>query len=693
MNTAVFSQLDSFLESQLKHWPQARKAFDDLKDVMVRKVPGTDIVLQYNPARISSTTARTKPGEIAARPCFLCAGNRPAQQTAVDLGNGFELTVNPYPILRNHLCVISRSHRPQRFADCCQATLDIAAALPEDHIILYNGPHSGASAPDHLHMQIGLADGIPLVEWLKGHFSEIPQSPATVRPLGFPVTVLSDPDCRSMTDCLDAMPKAPDEYEPRFNLLAMNHQGRVICAVIPRTFHRPSCYYSTDSRQRLVSPGAIDMFGLLITPRKQDFDSLDAAQVERIYSQVTPSRPRIRVGIMSGTDIRFTLNGTFRFNGTPVTGEHGVSLQDGRLAWMGGFHDSITLIPDCSESTFTLEDVTIGSNFHWQRRERQTFPGALQFIADSGTIHAINAVDIEDYLTSVISSEMKATAAPEFLKAHAVISRSWVMAQLRPGPEEGEAGQTAAQDRIIRWYDHDQHRLFDVCADDHCQRYQGLTRVISEAARKAVSDTCGQVLLYKGRLCDARFSKCCGGMTEQFETCWQDRHVPYLVPVSDPFCGQADADTLRSSLNGYDLETPDWYRWTRHYSAEELSELIARKTGIGFGTVIGLKPLKRGPSGRIFELEVQGTERSVIFGKELEIRRILSDTHLLSSAFEVECEHDANGNVVAFTLHGSGWGHGVGLCQIGAARMGSLGYTYREILEHYYPGTETGKAY
>lgn len=694
MNTAIFSQLDQFLESQLAQWPQAAKAFADLEHVLVRKVPGTEVTLQCNPARIVSTVARVKPEELAARPCFLCEKNRPPQQRSIDLENGFELTVNPYPILKQHFCVVSRTHRPQLFKDCCQATLDIAACLPQQYLIMYNGPHSGASAPDHLHMQIGLSAGVPLADWLKANADTLTGKPEIFQPLGFPVVALSNPECGELLDYLDALPRPEGEHEARFNFLAVNWHGKILCAVVLRTHHRPSCYYLTDERQRLVSPGAIDMFGFMITPRKQDFDCLDAGQIGRIYSQVTPSRPVIRVGIMSGTDISFTLNGSFRAGQYEVTGAQKVSLENGLVSWNGRQFAELMLTPCAGKDSFTLQDVTIGSSFHWQRKEPQTFNGSLQFIISDGNLWAVNHVDIEDYLTSVISSEMKATAAPEFLKAHAVISRSWVMAQLRPYADASDSAvPTQSGDRIIRWYDHDQHRMFDVCADDHCQRYQGTTRVISEAARQAVQDTCGQVLLYRGKLCDARFSKCCGGRTEVFESCWQDTPIPYLVSVEDKFCSQATPETLKSSMNGYDLETPDWLHWTRKYTAEELSGLIAVKTGIDFGMITDLKPLKRGPSGRIVELEIVGTKRSVTIGKELEIRRVLSDTHLLSSDFIVERGADRNGNVESFTLTGNGWGHGVGLCQIGAAVMGSKGYSYKEILDHYYPGTNTGKAY
>ena len=342
----------------------------------------------------------------------------------------------------------------------------------------------------------------------------------------------------------------------------------------------------------------------------------------------------------------------------------------------------------------------------------------------------INEIDVERYLTSVISSEMSATASKALLKAHAVISRSWVLAQIGPSTSRSEQGshdplsdtsssgkQSSSSDAMqesenlrIRWYDHDDHTLFDVCADDHCQRYQGVTRASTPIVEEAVHETAGEVLLYAGTLCDTRFSKCCGGVTEQFESCWEPVPHPYLRAVRDgaetafpdltqeeeadrwirqtpaAYCHTRDAAILRQVLNSYDQETTDFYRWQVQYTQEELSELIARKSGFHVGQVVDLVPIERGPSGRIVRLEIRGTARSVVIGKELEIRRTLSETHLYSSAFVVEKGAVSHGIPTSFRLIGAGWGHGVGLCQIGAAVMGAQGFDYRQILMHYYPG-------
>ncbi len=712
----LFKHLGQCLEQQLQVWPAAKQAFDNLEQVQTRILSSSGLALQHNPARIISTTAKVKPAETAVRSCFLCSQNRPVEQIAFDAGDGFDLLLNPYPILREHFCVVSREHRPQKFKDCYEKMLQIAQQLKPGYMIFYNGPRSGASAPDHLHMQIGRAEGIPLVDKLRENEPPQKDEPITIQPFGFPIIVIKGSDPQKLWDFISGMTIYDGEYEPRMNVLSFNREGQVITAVIPRSKHRPDCYYAQEGKV-LVSPGGIDMFGMVITPRKEDFDTLNEKQVLDIYRQVTRQQPKIRVGIMASKEIRFCLNDSYTDGRNYFEGEMKISATGGKLDWNGILVDSLTLKPNEHGSTFTLHDVTIGIGFHWERNEEQTFPGQLKFIVEDGLVRAINILPVEDYLTSVISSEMKPTATKEFLKAHAVISRSWVLAQLRSPYHKADAATPVTNDhilnRIIKWYDHDQHTLFDVCADDHCQRYQGRTRIISAAAQTAVQETFGQTLVHEGHLCDARFSKCCGGVTEQFETCWQDEHKPYLVALRDSsinegalpdlsieenarewilsepksFCNSADANILSESLNGYDLETPDYYRWTVEYTTARVSDIFRRKSGLDIGDIVDLRPVKRGPSGRIYELEIEGTKQTVTIGKELEIRRTLSESHLFSSAFIVEKTQDG------FILKGAGWGHGVGLCQIGAAVMAAKGYTYREILQHYYPETTLGRFY
>ena len=712
----IFKHLDQCLEQQLTVWPAAKQAFSNLEQVQTRVLSSSGLALQHNPARIISTTAKVKPAETAVRSCFLCSENRPVEQIAFDAGDGFDLLLNPYPILREHFCVVSREHRPQKFMDCYEKMLQIAQQLEPGYMIFYNGPRSGASAPDHLHMQIGRSEGIPLLDKLRENEPPAKDEPITIQPFGFPVIVIKGSDPTKLWDYISGMTIYDGDYEPRMNVLSFNRDGQVITAIIPRSKHRPDCYYAQDGKI-LVSPGGIDMFGLVITPRKEDFESLTERQVLDIYRQVTPQQPRIRVGIMAAKEIRFCLNDSYTDGRSSFEGEMSISAIQGRLSWNGVLIDSLTLKPNDHSATFTLHDVTIGIGFHWERKEEQTFSGQLKFIVEDCLVRAINILPVEDYLTSVISSEMKPTASREFLRAHAVISRSWVLAQLRSPYHKADTAKPITNDhilnRIIKWYDHDQHTLFDVCADDHCQRYQGRTRIISAAAQAAVKDTFGQTLVSEGHLCDARFSKCCGGITEEFETCWQDEHKPYLVALRDSsinegalpdltveenarqwilsepksFCNSADGNILSESLNGYDLETHDFYRWTVEYTTAQISDIFRRKSGLDIGDLVDLRPVKRGPSGRIYELEIEGTKQTVTIGKELEIRRTLSESHLFSSAFVIEKTQDG------FTLKGAGWGHGVGLCQIGAAVMAAKGYTYREILQHYYPHTTLGRFY
>ena len=408
----------------------------------------------------------------------------------------------------------------------------------------------------------------------------------------------------------------------------------------------------------------------------------------------------LSVGIFSSGEIAFELLKPCSFGGRKYCGPHKAFFSEGRILFEGGEYDELLFAaPEqkegFSDAVFALAGVTIGVDFHWERQETQRFAGSLRIIVENGRLTAINVIGIEDYLRSVISSEMKATAPQEFLKAHAVISRSWLLAQIRkkekslPRPEP-----KIREGRLVRWFDREDHLNFDVCADDHCQRYQGLSRVAAEAVDKVVEATWGEVLTYGGQICDARFSKCCGGVTELFSSCWEDIDYPYLrslrdasAPGAEPFCNTRDLKILSHVLNDYDLETLDFYRWKVEYSRSELSELVNRRSGIDFGEIRELNPLRRGPSGRIIELEIVGSKRSLAVGKELMIRRWLSESHLKSSAFTISYEDDR------IILTGRGWGHGVGLCQIGAAVMGEKGYSYSEILSHYFPGSALEKQY
>lgn len=427
----------------------------------------------------------------------------------------------------------------------------------------------------------------------------------------------------------------------------------------------------------------------------------------------------VSVGILQHDKIGFVLEGGYSLNGESVNGSWTAEVKDGKILWNGNLYDELLFNPVDSDASFIIKDVIIGINFHWERKEDQRFQGALKIIVSEDQPVAINLLSVEDYLVSVISSEMSASASLELLKAHAVISRSWLLAQIEKNKElvssnESYSAFTQTEDELIRWYDREDHTLFDVCADDHCQRYQGITRSFAnlETVKQAVNETKGLVLMSEDRICDARFSKCCGGVVEEFQNCWEDKQFPYLVKLRDTagnpdipdltieteaikwiksrpeaFCNTTDKAILEQVLNNYDQETTDFYRWEVRYTQEELSELVNRRSGIDFGTVQELIPIARGTSGRITRLKIVGTQKTMIIGKELEIRRTLSTSHLYSSAFTVEKKDDT------FILRGAGWGHGVGLCQIGAAVMGEKGYAFDRILLHFYVGASLIKLY
>lgn len=436
-------------------------------------------------------------------------------------------------------------------------------------------------------------------------------------------------------------------------------------------------------------------------------------------------KPYINVGIVTGKEISFTLNGKYLTQeGEVVTGQLKASATgNGKISLDTKKIESIELTPEDNNCSFTLHNVTIGISYHWERQEEQTFTGKLKLITDGENVIAINILPVEDYLVSVISSEMSATSSLEFLKSHAVISRSWLLAQIENRDRKNihkslQQNFTTDENCIIRWYDREDHKLFDVCADDHCQRYQGITKASNPSVAKAVKETEGMVLMYGDEICDARFSKCCGGVSETFDTCWEDKDYPYLQPVIDnsenndipdlsieenaekwirttpaAFCNTHDEKVLKQILNNYDQETTDFYRWKVKYSQKEISELIHRKTSIEFGDIKDLIPMQRGKSGRISRLKIVGTLRTVTIGKELEIRRALSESHLFSSAFVIDKTEVAGSVPSEFTITGAGWGHGVGLCQIGAAMMGEKGYYYDKILLHYYRNAEIKKVY
>ena len=726
------SPLNRYFDRQLRLWPETRDRYRELSHVETRElnVGTSTFEVQFNPARIRSTGATISKEAVAARPCFLCKANRPKEQMTKIQNADYELLVNPYPILPMHFTIPMRRHQVQQIRGMYGEMIQLLKNYPE-LMVFYNGPLCGASAPDHAHLQAGTSGVLPLQrEWqrLSRNLTEVAH-----RGEDATLSIIEDYPCaalvirargrrsseRMFATLYHALPKVPDQTEPMLNIVAWRTDEEYISVVFPRQKHRPDCYYKDNDEKLLVSPGALDMSGLIITPRREDFERITPEQAESILrecalsdenmaalkerlakaksnvqrSNASMEEPHVTVGIVSGQKVIFELNGDYTAKGETLTGMQTVELAEGGLLWRGQNYRSLRFHPQGDEASFTLHDVTIGVGFHWERQEKQTFRGTLRLVVEADKVLAINELPVEQYLESVISSEMSATSSPELLKAHAVISRSWLLYQMEKRKDESkEKGNSffsfvKKDDELLRWYDREDHTLFDVCADDHCQRYQGITRASSPAVAEAIKATRGQVLMSENELCDARFSKCCGGQTEEFQYCWENIKKPYLVSVSDPFCHTSDRRILSQVLNDYDQETPDFYEWTVEYTQEELTELVNRKTKLDLGDIVDLIPLDRGKSGRIWRLQLVGTNRSFTIGKELEIRRALSETHLYSSAFDVE-KRDGR-----FILHGRGWGHGVGLCQIGAAVMGEKGYDYDDILLYYYRGAEIKQIY
>ena len=731
-------EVEKFIRDQLSVWPEVSARFRALKSVSLRRLEagGLEAVLQHNPSRLASALAGTDEDTLKGSPCFLCRENLPPEQAVLPFegrkGRKYRIQVNPYPIFPQHLVIASERHLPQSIWHHFSDMLDMARSLP-GFTIFYNGPESGASAPAHLHFQACPGGVLPLEKALNGLMDRIREEGLEEVHYDIPgeleyltrvqeavvyhykhfmrgVFALRGRTSKSIGKLfyrlLESVPVSEGEKEPKFNLFVW-HDGREYRAIVVlRERHRTSHFYSDGPDHLTMAPGCADVAGWLIVPDPEDFKKLDGSLLAALLDEaaIRPEAERdivwrlkrrqrkVEVGIMSGEEIRFEII-------SDGAGPQTVRYRDGKVDYGGVLYDelvfdAVTRSTLFSEPSFILYGVTIGVDFHWERKQDQTFAGSLKFIVEDGKVTAVNRVGIEDYLVSVISSEMKASASLEFLKAHAVISRSWVLSQMenrRAGKSGSEAPVKLPQvpGELIRWWDHDDHKLFDVCADDHCQRYQGLTNAVGENVRKAVDETWGQVLTYDGQICDARFSKCCGGTMELFSTCWEDRDYPYLQALPDTpgeqpggpcFCDTSDEAILGQVLNDYDLETKDFYRWEVRYGRAELSELASRRTGVAFGEIRDLVPVGRGPSGRISRLKVVGTARTMVVGKELMIRRMLSETHLKSSAFDVEWEGDE------VVLRGRGWGHGAGLCQIGAAVMSTKGYGYKEILGHYYPG-------
>ena len=696
-------ELRKFIKDQLSVWPLAAANYRSLKSVRTREltVGGLPCRVQFNPERAFSTNADTSPEAIAARPCFLCADNRPPEQFHIKFegrkGRMYNVQVNPYPIFRDHLVIVRDRHLPQAIWHHLPDMLDFAVKYP-DWTVFYNGPESGASAPDHLHFQAVPRHQLPL-EAAVDAFLDAPGTPlASVKDAtlyrydGYArgVFALKATTSKSLTKLfyrlLECTARPAGETEPRFNLFAYAKGAEWRAFVVMRSAKRSHHYDAAGEEHLTISPGAADVAGVFVTPVREDFEKVTAARLEEILDEVTVSeheqemivwrltrtQPTVSVGILAAREICFEII-------SDGAGPQHVRWNDGRIDYNGTLYDelyfdSITRSTLFAEPSFVLHDVVIGIDFHWEQKRTLKFAGGLKFIVEGDHLRAVNLVGMEDYLLSVISSEMKSSASPELLKAHAVISRSWLLARMRDRQMAANGAEKPKAEVP--------HRDFDVCADDHCQRYQGLTMAVGDKVRTVIDETWGQVLRYDGQLCDTRYSKCCGGLTELFSTCWEDIDYPYLQCVEDPWCDCEDDAVLAQVLNDYDQQTRDFHDWTVRYTPEELSALVRERTGTDFGDIQALEPVERGPSGRIKYLRIVGSKHTETLGKELRIRRALSPSHLKSSAFSVE--RDPAG---AFVLRGRGWGHGVGLCQIGAAVMADRGFDYKQILLHYYPGT------
>lgn len=761
------SSISRFFNRQMEKWADARHRFRDLKHVETHQL-SDQLKVQWNPARIVSTGAKIDKKTLGDRPCFLCDKNRPKEQISKQIDERFLLLVNPFPILPVHFTIPARKHQPQSIYKN-YGEMHRFLSLHSELMVFYNGPKCGASAPDHLHFQAGTSGILPLqANWqrLSRNLTDIislndDEKIALIHDFVVPAFVIisksEDSDEALFHRLYKSMPVRGDETEPMMNIIAWRKGDEYISVVIPREKHRPEAYFAEGDAQMMVSPGALDMSGLIITPREEDFRKLTeesasailqecGVSTDKMNSIVTKLKaskeaelqvgtsalysydkePEVKVGIVSGQKIHFSLNKPYLAKGETVIGEQEVEFSEGGVLWNGNQYSSLTFHPQSADASFSLSDVTIGVNFHWERKETQTFLGTLRFVVESDKICAINELPVEKYLESVISSEMSATSSLELLKAHAVISRSWLLAQMKKRRDVAESGNnffsfTKKEDMLIRWYDREDHTIFDVCADDHCQRYQGITKETSPHVAEAIRQTKGQVLLDGDEICDARFSKCCGGVTEEFQYCWEDTPKNYLTAVRDialgiestlpnltneeeaekwirfnppAFCNTQDKRILSQVLNDYDQETVDFYRWKVTLTQEKLQQLIADRLKMDLGSVLDMKSVERGTSGRISKLQIIGTKKTFTIGKELEIRRTLSDSHLLSSAFIVDkYDIDEQGVPQRFELIGAGWGHGVGLCQIGAAVMGEEGYLYDAILLHYYQGAEIKKLY
>ena len=753
-------EIECMFSRELSAHGRAYMNYEALKCVEKKymEIDGLPVELHFNPARVASVMAKVDEETLRHRKCFLCPDGLEQMQLSYTWraasGTDYFIRVNPFPIFDRHFTVSIARHVRQHILERYPDMLSLCREL-EDYVVFYNGPMCGASAPDHQHFQTIPKGNLPIERLVRDSqrdggemrggvrlVAEFEQgSLSLVEKYARGAVVVSSDSQEGMASLFQKLYgqgkiSSASEWEPRVNLLSWYEGGRYYTVVYFRAESRPACFEEEDLQKRiLISPASVEMSGIAIVSSRESFEkltddslgeiirevSLPVNQIENMCNSLKTNhrtQPDVSVGIMFVPEITAEFLTDYTFSGEKITGVESFKHVDGKVEWRGKCYESIQFDPvNYAESVFELKDVTIGINFHWERKENQRFQGGLRIIVENGKLTAVNLVGVEDYLISVISSEMSATATKEFLKAHAVISRSWLLAQMDKSEklkttDEEYSACIENDEMIIKWYDREDHTNFDVCADDHCQRYQGITRASTEKVREVINETWGQVLMYNGAICDARFSKSCGGVFEEFWACWEEAEHPYLqgVPDRKPFapvpdltveenavewimnspealCNTTDKEILSQALNNYDQETTDFYRWKVVYTPEELSALVKERSGIDFGDIVDLVPVKRGTSGRLYQLKIVGTKKTMIVGKELEIRKYLSKSHLYSSAF-VPRKEDGK-----FVLYGAGWGHGVGLCQIGAAVMGAKGFKYDEILLHYFIDATIAKNY
>ncbi len=712
--------VEQFFIDQLNHWPEVAERYAHLDKLKERDIHllGWNAKVVFNPLRKISVTAAPD-RQSTPDACPLCSMNRPAEQLALDFHGKYTILINPYPIFRKHFTIIANQHIPQqidsRFADM----LDLARQM-EGYTLLYNGPGAGASLPWHAHFQAIERGNLPIEDVVKHTIESDKTSESFLRKVNwfYSFFVLAAVNAKGATDLFNRLLHSlPQEQQRMNNLIAWYENNRWYIAIVLRKAHRPDYYYKTGEKQLIISPATVEMGGVIVTIRREDYDKINSQILGDIMQQVvaTPRPHTVNVGIIESEMIRFSLNTPYLLNDNNVEGEITLRLEEGKVSYKNQLYDSLVFVPvDENTAYIKVYDVLIGKKFHWEQKQTLKFRGAWKVIARDDKLVGINILGIEEYLKSVISSEMSPDAPLESLKAHAVISRSWLINQI-----QSRKSSVTTDDEGLVWYDSSGHTAYDVCADDHCQRYQGITQITNAAALRAIEETGGEVLLdVAGEVIDARYSKCCGGIIEEYQYAWENNPKTYakakwdwlnddLLPdfgnenaaaewvntAPTAWCNVTDPKVIAATMKNYDQKTPDFYRWTVAYNLNELSTIIQDKTGINPGKLKAIVPLNRGKSGRIYKLRIEGSLHSWIIGKELEIRRVLSRTHLYSSAFVVTNQYNEQGMLTGFIFRGAGWGHGVGLCQIGAANMAANGYRYEAILRHYYPETQLKKVY